>query len=307
MACVQRQADVSRVIEDNQTANGLAVIITNSYETCSRLENLSGTKADGERMKDSFQVLNFSTLHEHNLPKGPTMQLLYSVANYKKFPPSYRRVVFVFSGHGCADHMLYTGEGQTLKLSDILSAFFPERAPLNGNLAKLFFIDACRGKEPNSGVIVPRSGREIETLTIPKHGNFLVAYSTIPDHLSYEERAKGGIWISALADKLCRRDASVHDVLSEVNRELINKYQKPAYAGFVQQPEFISRLNEPVNLFREAREATRILLPEIDSGKINTCLGTHVDTLTPHTTLFIIFMVLYLQMMKVLRKWVMYL
>ena len=92
-----------------------------------------------------------------------------------------------------------------------------------------------------------------------------------------------------------------------MNRELINKYQKPAYAGFVQQPEFISRLNEPVNLFREAREATRILLPEIDSGKINTCLGTHIETLTPHTTLFIIFMVLYLQMMKVLRKWVMYL
>ena len=267
MACFQRQADVSRVIQDNLTANGLAVIITNSYETCSRLETLSGTKADGERMKDSFQVLNFSTLHEHNLPKGPTMQLLYNVANYKKFPPSYRRVVFVFSGHGDADHKLYTGEGETVKVSDILSAFFPERAPLNGNLAKLFFIDACRGKQVNPGVIVPRSGREIETLTIPKQGNFLVAYSTTPDHLSYEERAKGGIWVSALADKLCRRDASVHDVLSEVNRELINKYQKPTYAGFVQQPEFVSRLNEPINLFREAREATKVLLPEIDSGE----------------------------------------
>lgn len=256
-----------QVIQDNQTANGLAVIITNSYERCPRLETLTGTNADGERMKDSFQRLNFSTHHEHNLSKEATMQLLYNVANYKEFPPTYRRVVLVFSGHGDADHKLYTGEGEMLKVSDILSAFFPERAPLNGSIAKLFFIDACRGKLANGGVIVPRSGRELETLTIPKHGNFLVAYSTIPDHLSYEERAKGGIWISALAEKLSKRNASVHDILSEVNRELVTKYQKPAYAGFVQQPEFISRLNEPVNLFREAQQATKNLIPGIDSGE----------------------------------------
>lgn len=269
----QGKPNVLQVIQDNQTANGLAVILTNSYEGCSRLETLSGTKADGERMRGSFQLLNFSTHHEHNLPKAATMQLLYNVANCKEFPPTYRRVVFVFSGHGGADHKLYTSDGETVKVSDILSAFFPERAPLNGNMAKLFFIDACRGKQANSGVIVARSGREIETLTIPKQGNFLVAYSTIPDHLSYEERSKGGIWISALAEKLCKRNASVHDVLSEVNRELVNKYQKASYAGFVQQPEFISRLNEPVNLFREAQEATKIFLPEIDSGKPHATHG----------------------------------
>lgn len=235
-----QQPNVIQVIQENQTANGLAVIISNSYDDCRTLETLSGTKTDGERMKCSFQMLNFSTYHQHNLPKGATMELLHHVVDHRRFPSSYKRIVFVFSGHGGADHKLYTGDGETVKVSDILSAFLPERAPLNGSIPKLFFIDACRGKKANAGVMVPRSGKEIETLVIPEQGNFLVAYSTLPDYLSYEERAKGGIWITVLAEKLCHRDASIHDILTEVNKELLNKYQKPSYAGFMQQPEFLS-------------------------------------------------------------------
>ena len=266
------KSDVLEVIQENQTANGLALILTNSYDTCHRLDTLTGTRSDGDSMKKSFQTLNFSTCHHHNLPKEATLQLLYSVANYHQFPPTYRRIAFIFSGHGAADHKLYTGEGETINVKDILTAFFPERAPRSGNIAKLFFIDACRGKQSNSGVIVSRSGREIQTLTVPKHGNFLVAYSTIPDHLSYEERAKGGIWITSLADKLCHRNASVHDILSEVNSELISKYQKDCYANFVQQPEFISRLNEKVNLFAEAKSASMGVAQESDSGDCHMTL-----------------------------------
>lgn len=260
-------AIIEAAIQENTTANGLAIIISNSYDRCRTLETLSGTKADGERMKQSLQALNFSTYHQHNLSKEATMQLLHFVADYHKFPPSYKKIAFVFSGHGSADHKLYTGDGETVNVSDILSAFLPERAPRNGKTAKLFFIDACRGEQANTGVIVPRGGKEIEMLRIPKQGNFLLAYSTTPNHLSYKERAKGGIWIITLAEKLCRRNASVPDVLVEVNQELMLKYQKSSYACFIQQPEFISRLNEPVNLFRDAQDAIKTLILEKASGK----------------------------------------
>ena len=191
------------------------------------------------------------------------MQLLHYVADYRKFPSSYRRIAFVFSGHGGGDHRLYTGDGETVNVPDILSAFLPQ----NGSITKLFFIDACRGKQANTGVIAPRGGKEVEALRIPKQGNFLLAYSTTPNHLSYEERAKGGIWITTLAEKLCHRNASVLDILVEVNQDLIMKYQKSSYACFIQQPEFTSRLNEPINLFREAQEAVKILTPEKASGE----------------------------------------
>ena len=162
---------------------------------------------------------------------------------------------------------IYTGDGETVNVLDILCAFLPERTPQNGSIAKLFFIDACCGKQANTGLIVPRGGKEMETLRIPKQGNFFLAYSTTPNHLSYEERPKGGIWITTLAEKLCHRNASVPDVLIEVNQELILKYQKSSYAFFIQQPEFISRLNEPVNLFRDAQDAVKTLTLEKASGK----------------------------------------
>ena len=128
---------IFEAIQENATANGLAVIISNSYEGCRTLETLSETKADGERMKQS---LNFSTYHQHNLSKEATMQLLHYVADYCKFPPSYKRIAFVFSGHGGVDHKLYTGDGETVNVLDILCAFLPERAPQNGNTVKLFFL-----------------------------------------------------------------------------------------------------------------------------------------------------------------------
>ena len=94
------------------------------------------------------------------------MQLLHYVADYRKFPSSYRRIAFVFSGHGGGDHRLYTGDGETVNVPDILSAFLPQ----NGSITKLFFIDACRGKQANTGVIAPRGGKEVEALRIPKQG-----------------------------------------------------------------------------------------------------------------------------------------
>ena len=144
-------------------------------------------------MKQLLQLLNFSTYNQYNLSKEATMQLLHYVADYCKFPPSYKRIAFVFSGHRGVDHKLYTGDGKTVNVLDILCIFLPERAPQIGNTVKLFFIDACRGKQENIGIIVPRGGRDVEALRIPKQGNFLLAYSTTPDHLSYEERDKGGV------------------------------------------------------------------------------------------------------------------
>ena len=52
------QSAVIEAIQENATANGLAVVISNSYDRCRTLETLSGTKADGERMKHCFEFLN---------------------------------------------------------------------------------------------------------------------------------------------------------------------------------------------------------------------------------------------------------
>ena len=71
-------------------------------------------------------------------------------------------------------------------------------------MARLFFIDACRGTSDDIGrVVAPRGGKPLEGARIPSTAyNILLAHSTISGYRSYEIEGKGGIWMQVLANKL---------------------------------------------------------------------------------------------------------
>ena len=184
MAAGQRPS-ILEAIQENVTANGLAVIISNSYERCHTLETLSGIKADGERMKQSLQA---STYHQHNLSKEATMQLLHYVVyvDYRKFHHHTRELhlysldmevwitscTLAMGNSECCRHFVcISSRKSSTKWKHRKAVFF-------------LFIDAYHGKQANTAVIVPRGDKEMETLRIPKQGNFILAYSTTPNHLS---------------------------------------------------------------------------------------------------------------------------
>ena len=102
-------------------------------------------------------------------------------------------------------------------------------------------------------IVVPRhgssSGKVQETLQkggfdatlhIPPEGNFLIAYSTMPDYQSYELKGEGGIWMTSLAEKLRTSSESIQNILSETNRDLIEMFQSPDFQQSMMQPEYIS-------------------------------------------------------------------
>ncbi len=111
--------------------------------------------------------------------------------------------------HGSSDHLLYTNDEilSTISTKDVLEHFYA---------AKMFFIDACRGDQRNPGLTVPRGGKSVTDI-IPAEGNWLLAYSTLPKHKSYEEQGKGGVWMSKLADKLRTADKSLADILTSAS------------------------------------------------------------------------------------------
>lgn len=258
--------DLSSTVSNNPRANGLAVIISNDYAQVQQLKTLDGTLIDAHRMKSTFERLNFAVLQQRNVTQVKLMALLKQVASYERYPPSYRRLAIVFSGHGSSNHQLYTQDGKAVDIEGMFQMFFPERAHHLGNIPKLFFIDACRGDTQAVSVMVPKGGEERKPLFVPEQGNFLVAYSTTPGRLSYEKKGSGGLWMSLLARKLESEDASVLDILTRVNTELVEMYQEPGQMGVVQQPELVSRLNEEVYLLRESR-----CTGEEATGKVSTC------------------------------------
>ena len=274
-------ATVSRLTKESPSANGLALIISNDYKDVQstgpggcNLRYLKGAEADSKKMAASFQFLKFAVHHIHNQPIAALMDTLQAVTR-QQYPKSYRRLAIVFSGHGFSEH-IYAGKGEKVALQHIFDMFSAAQAPQIGAIAKMFFIDACRGSRRNEGIVVPRGGGLVKTKLVPQGANTLVAYSTILNYMSYETM-EGGIWMSKLAEEL-KTDNSICDILTHINSELIEMYNHSQRTVLeVQQPTFYSQLNEIVNLYSEACETSPLALQashppdSLIPGRITSC------------------------------------
>ncbi len=254
---------ITATITSNVDARGLAIIITNDYRNCTSLRPLPGTLSDGTSMKDTFDYLGFVVHWEKNVNNLQITKLIHeacSFQDYHKFK-KYECIVFVFSGHGDLGDIVYLQDGSKVSIGeDIIKPFLPKASPIMGKLQKLFFFDACRGKQESRSVMVPRSGPTsgghdnsstfeqrggslIERIRVPEEGGFLVAYSTMSNHTAWES-TKGGAWLQKLAEEIrTNTTSSIEDVLTKVNSDFI---EYPTTN--VQQPEKLSRLNKVVFL-----------------------------------------------------------
>ena len=252
---------VQKAIEDKPSANGLAVIVSNDY-CCTGIAPLTATRNDAQLLKKSLAHLNYAVVYKHNIGRMDLLSLLDEVTS-TIFPYNLKRFVFAFSGHGPKGSDVVMQDGASVNIEFIVSKFLPVSKPQLSSVPKLFFIDACRGRRIDTGVtcvnydkgaapVVPRGANALETIRYPSEGNFLIAFSTTGGYEAYEFTDRGGLWTSVLAKKLLSEDKSVVDVLTDVNEELICMYQK-RWDGNLQQPEVLSRLNETVNLYHEAK------------------------------------------------------
>lgn len=252
---------VQEAIIGKPNANGLALIVSNDYSS-TRIASLTATSNDARLLKASLVELNYTVVYKHNIRRMDLLSLLDDVTSMT-FPCNFKRLVFAFSGHGTDGSNIVMQDGASVNIAFVVAKFLPVNKPHLCSIPKLFFIDACRGQRVDAGVtfvkydqvaapLVARGAKALETVRYPSEGNFLIAYSTTAGYEAYEFTARGGLWMSVLAKKLLSEDKSVVDVLTDVNQELIYMYRK-RWDGSLQQPELLSRLNETVNLFREAK------------------------------------------------------
>lgn len=241
--------DLRQVISHNPAARGLALIIANQRGSQPGQPVLMGVMQDFARMTDTFTKLKFAVLSYVNISKVGLLAVVSEVATCQHYPQCYRRIVFVFSGHG-RYHFISSHDGD-VDINDIIAMFQPCVTPCLGNLPKLFFIDACRGHVPMSPVFAPRGGEDIPTKIVPPYGNCLVAYSTMYLFKAFECE-EGGVWMKLLSEKLRTLRKSVFDVLVDVNSELSEMYQDKAHWKILQQPTWEGSLNEHVKLLEEA-------------------------------------------------------
>lgn len=259
---------LTTTIETQPTnARGLAIVVTNDYDSSqSPLSPISGTVKDGKNMSQAFQRLGFTVHWEKNIGIERFQKLMCETKEFKDYNKfkKYKCFAFVFSGHGKSGDHIYMQDGKLVCIGEqIIEPLLPKNCNSMGNLPKLFFIDACRGDQLTKGVLVPKGGdgescgiEKIEMKRVPAGGNFLVAYSTLPDHRAWEHLGEGGAWLRKLAEKIQTSKNSIEDVLTEVNRELVERDGSEP----MQQPDRRSTLNEVLFLYPSEDKAGQLLL-----------------------------------------------
>ena len=231
---------------------GLAIIISNDYESISTLETLRETETDGKAMTEALKCLGYATIHRHNVTLTFLLNLLRQ-ATQINYPTCCKRLVFVFAGHGKEGDNLLTSDERPIQIQEIVVKL--SEIDNNAKITKLFFIDACRGTLDDKGkVIVSRGGKSIDETRIPiSTYNFLIAHSTISGYRSYEIKNKGGIWMQALSRKLKEADKDINVVLIEVSKELQEQFQDQVQYPYMMMPESINRLTTSINLLQESK------------------------------------------------------
>ena len=256
------RADFLKIIEENETANGVAILIGNDYdnEICKKqnLRILKGPKKDVLKAESVFKQFGAACYLKLNATACETKTII-NMASTMSYPSSYGWIVFVYCGHGADANALLAQDGKCVYVKyDIIDPFQPERSVPIAKIPKLFFIDACRGNEKTRPIFIsrgpdgftPRGGTGQDSVAFPPKGNMLVAYPTLSHTQSYEIDGEGGLWLNKVLDRLAGNDdLSVAEILQKVNGDIRDYYQEryPESKGremSMQQAEYISTLHD---------------------------------------------------------------
>lgn len=247
---------LDELVKSKPLANGLAIIIGNAI-SCKPGHNeiLSGTIKDLEAARDAFESLKFTTIPIRNASAREIIDVVLAASRYT-YPSCYRRLAFVFSGHG-DETCIYAHDSDINLQQCIFSPWMPWLSPHLADIPKLFFFDACRGDDVDHGVAitlrlsgaVPKGGRA------PSVGNYLLAFATMPTMKAYEKPHAGGYWMQHLTTELqsnANIDKSFIDILTIVTDKLLAEMERDQLPN-MQQPVIESTLRKTIHPIREAK------------------------------------------------------
>ena len=219
---------------------GITLIINNVYfdrhPEHGQQPTRHGSEVDVSRVKELFTALDFSVQTEQNLSKKELLDKLSNVICQQN-DSAYDCFVLWLMSHGKSHGEVFCSDGDTI-LIDTLHDLFSECKTLSGK-PKLFFIQACRGSGEDVGVNVSpdsdisslnQANRSYEStkvdpvikLRIPTHSDFLYAFSTVDEYMSYRNKEEGTYYVRCFVEAFREHVAHEHilDILTIVNHEV---------------------------------------------------------------------------------------
>ncbi|XP_018421176.1 PREDICTED: caspase-3-like [Nanorana parkeri] len=179
---------------------GLCVIVNNkNFHPSTRMGMRNGTDVDALKLKNTFKSLGYTVQIYNDLKCHDIFELLKKVAE----DDHSKRSSFICALLSHGEEGYFFGVDDSMPIKQLTSLFRGDRCKSLAGKPKLFFIQACRGTELDSGVETDSgSGSQEETHKIPVEADFLYAYSTVPGYYSWRNTVNGSWFIQSLCDML---------------------------------------------------------------------------------------------------------
>ena len=215
---------------------GITLIINNaSFEHHhGKQEPRHGSEKDVRQVEELFIALGFEVQKRQNLPRQKLLKELADVVCQDH--SAYDCFVLWLMSHGISGEV-FCSDGKTVTIQTV-HEMFSECKTLSGK-PKLFFIQACRGIGEDVGVKVSpdydisspnQANRSYEStkvdpviqLRIPTHSDFLYAFSTVDEYVSYRNEKEGSHYVRCFVEAFREHVAHDHllDILTIVNHEV---------------------------------------------------------------------------------------
>ncbi|XP_044305779.1 caspase-3 [Varanus komodoensis] len=225
---------------------GVCVLVNNkNFHPATGMAHRSGTDADAARIIDTFRTLGYTVKPYNDLSCKQIIDVMQNVARDDHSKRSSFACVLLSHGE---DGLIYGTDGP-LELKMLTSIFRGDRCKTLAGKPKLFFIQACRGTELDSGIETDSSPDENMCQKIPVEADFLYAYSTAPGYYSWRNSSDGSWFIQSLCIMLKQhaKKLELMQILTRVNRkvaEFSSYSNQPGFHGKKQIPCIVSMLTK---------------------------------------------------------------
>ena len=247
-------------LENLTNQRGVAFIVSNAYP-CGKKE-LHSSIEDSKKMEDLFKEegINYSPYVRTQVMYKNFIATCKYLATYEHYPTTCKTIVIYFAGHGGKGFITMEAEKGMEKTRVDLQKL---RSLFNKTeLAKVFFIDSCRGSgsdpgSSSSAATINDSANngfgatsDSDVKDIKQSSNELIAYATSEGYVAHSDKDQGGSWTNTLVLQLRKsKDKPITNVLHDVNRLMKYKQHGSRMAPKFQTPEAIDRLITDIYLW----------------------------------------------------------
>ncbi|XP_050517770.1 caspase-1-like isoform X1 [Diabrotica virgifera virgifera] len=190
---------------------GMALIFNHEFFDDEDLLTRRGTNEDCRNLKECLIALGFDVQVFKDLDNRDIEQHIDDTAKIDH--NKYDCLLISVLSHG--DLGIVHAKDGPYKPETLWTPFTADKCPSLAGKPKIFFLQACRGRQFDSGIILKKTETDGEQTSykIPVEADFLIVYSTAIGYFSWRNPVKGSWFIQSLCDEL-KKKAFELDLLS---------------------------------------------------------------------------------------------